>query len=223
MTGQLTFDLPPKKTFTRSDFFPADSNSEAMSQLADWPNWPNGKLILIGPEGAGKSHLAHIWAAEAGAVLLQVDDLETLDLGADWSAVVVDDAHRVAGNPAQEEALFHLHNRVLPAGRLLLTANTPPRDWGLRLPDLQSRMQAAAIARLHAPDDALLAAVLVKLFADRQITVPPNLIPYLTLRIDRSIAAAQAIVETLDARALQLARPVTRALAAEVLDTPQAE
>ena len=108
---------------------------------------------------------------------------------------------------------------LLPAGRLLITATTPPRDWRLALPDLHSRMQAAALTRLEPPDDALLSAVLIKLFADRQITVPPNLIAYLVSRMERSIAAARDMVAVLDARALAAARPVTRALAAEVLDS----
>jgi chromosomal replication initiation ATPase DnaA len=135
-------------------------------------------------------------------------------------AVVVEDAAEMAGLPAHEEALFHLINHMAAAGgHLLLTAQTPPRDWGLTLPDLLSRLQATAIARLDPPDDALLSAVLVKLFADRQIAVPANLIPYLTARMDRSIAAARHLVATLDARALALGRPITRALAAELLDS----
>jgi chromosomal replication initiation ATPase DnaA len=128
---------------------------------------------------------------------------------------VVEDAERLVG--ADETALFHLHN-MLAGKYLLVTAACPPRDWGISLPDLASRMQAVPAARLEAPDDALLTAVLVKLFADRQITVPANLISYLTLRMDRSLHAAGELVAALDARALALGRPVTRALAAEVLD-----
>ena len=125
--------------------------------------------------------------------------------------MVVEDADEMAGLPAHEEALFHLINHMAAAGgHLLLTAQRPPRDWGLALPDLLSRMQSIAIARLEAPDDALLSAVLVKLFADRQIAVPPNLIPYLAARMDRSIAAARHLVAALDAHALALGRPVTR-------------
>jgi chromosomal replication initiation ATPase DnaA len=135
--------------------------------------------------------------------------------------VILDDAQRVTGRA--EEALFHLYNRLAPHGRLLLTAPTAPRDWGLALPDLLSRLQAMPMARLEPPDDDLLAGVLVKLFADRQITAEARLIPYLLPRMERSIAAAQALVAALDARSLATHRPVTRALAAEVLDSAAPE
>jgi chromosomal replication initiation ATPase DnaA len=139
---------------------------------------------------------------------------------AEAPAVVVEDACKIGGNALAEAALFHLHN-LLAAHRhwLLLTASQPPRDWGVRLPDLASRMQASAVTRLEPPDDALLAAVLVKLFADRQITVSPALIAWLVTRIDRSLAAARSVVAALDARALQQGAAVTRRLAAEVLDS----
>ena len=146
--------------------------------------------------------------------------LAGLDPTALPARLVIEDADLYAGHPSAEEGLFHLLNHQLSTGgHLLITARTPPRDWGLALPDLQSRLQSIAIARLEAPDDALISAVLVKLFADRQIMVPANLIPYLVSRMDRSIAAARDLVAALDARALALGRPVTRALAAELLDS----
>ena len=179
------------------------------------------RLILLGPPGAGKTHLAQIWVAETGAALVPAADLAGADIPGLAAAgrVAVEDAASVAGNPQAEAALFHLHN-LLAEHRLplLLTAAAPPRDWGLGLPDLLSRMQGTAIARLEAPDDALLAAVLVKLFADRQLAVAPNLIPYLVARMPRSIGAARALVAALDAKALAARRPITRALAGEVLD-----
>lgn len=129
---------------------------------------------------------------------------------------MVEDADQIGQAEAQ---LFHLHNLVTSTGgALLLTAATPPRDWGLQLPDLLSRLQAAPIARLEAPDEGLLSAVLIKLFADRQLAVAPNLIPYLVSRMPRSVGAARALVAALDAAALALGRPVTRALAAEILE-----
>ena len=215
MTRQLTFDLPAPAALTRADFFVSPSNALALQTVEGWADWPGRKLLLVGPEGAGKTHLAQIWAAMAGAVILRAADLAETDLGAlAGQRVAVEDADRIG--PA-ETALFHLHNLVTGSGALLLTAATPPRDWGLTLPDLASRMQAAAIARLDAPDDALLSAVLIKLFADRQIAVPANLIPYLVSRMPRSIGAARALVTALDAHALALGRPITRQLAAEVL------
>jgi len=212
---QLAFDLPNPEAMTREHFFAAPSNALALQVLEGWQNWPGRKLLLVGPEGAGKSHLAHIWAALAGAVILSAETLGTTDIASlSGRAVVVEDADRIGPAEAQ---LFHLHNLVTTAGVLLLTARTPPRDWGLGLPDLISRMQATPIAHLDAPDDALLSAVLVKLFADRQVAVPANLIPYLVSRMPRSIGAARALVAALDARALALGRPITRALAGEIL------
>ncbi|MFZ9198795.1 MAG: chromosomal replication initiator DnaA [Paracoccaceae bacterium] len=216
----MAFDLGLHEDFSREGFFPSPANAAALASIAAWKDWPLRRLLLIGPDGAGKTHLAHIWAVEAGAMLLRAADLPHHDPTALPLSVVVEDADAMAGLPAHEEAMFHLVNHMAAAGgHLLLTAQRPPRDWGLALPDLLSRLQATAIARLDPPDDALLSAVLVKLFTDRQIAVPPNLIPYLTARMDRSIAAARHLVAALDARALALGRPVTRALAAELLDS----
>lgn len=216
MIRQLAFDLPGLEAMTREHFFVAPSNALALQTVEGWQDWPGRKLLLVGPEGAGKTHLVHIWAALAGAVILPVEALDQTDLASlSGRAVAVEDADRVGEAEAQ---LFHLHNLATTTGALLLTARTPPRDWGLTLPDLKSRMQATPIAQLDGPDDALLSAVLVKLFADRQVAVPANLIPYLVSRMPRSIGAARALVAALDARALSEARPITRALAGEVLD-----
>ncbi len=217
MTGQLAFDLPAREVWTRQDFFTSSANEAALLAVEGWHSWPDGRLLLLGPHGSGKTHLAHIWAEAAQALWLSPDDLADRlpDLPADAS-IIIDGAHRVAGHA--ETALFYLYNRLIPHGRLLLTAPAAPRDWGLTLPDLLSRLQAMPVARLEAPDDALLAAVLVKLLADRQITPPATLIPYLLPRMERSIAAARALVAALDARALAGQRPITRQLAAEVLD-----
>lgn len=216
MIRQLAFDLPNAAGMTRADFFVAPSNALALQAVDGWRDWPGRKLLLIGPEGAGKSHLAHIWAASADAVILHAEALGGADpAGLEGRAVVVEDADRIAGAEAE---LFHLHNMATASGALLLTARTPPRDWGLTLPDLISRMQSTPIAHLEAPDDTLLSAVLVKLFADRQVAVAPNLIAYLVTRIPRSISAARAVVGDLDARALAAGRPITRKLAGEVVE-----
>ncbi len=217
MIRQLAFELPGAEARTRADFFVAPSNALALQTVEGWRDWPGAKLLLLGPEGAGKTHLAHVFAEAAGAVILQADALNSVDIaGLAGRPVAVEDAQRVG---TAEAALFHLHNEVTTGGgALLLTANSPPRDWGLQLPDLLSRLQAAPVARLEAPDEGLLSAVLIKLFADRQLAVAPNLIPYLVSRMPRSIGAARALVAALDTAALAEHRAVTRVLAGQVLD-----
>lgn len=219
MIRQLAFDLPARETFRREDFFVSPANALALAAL-DGGDWPGGKLMLVGPAGSGKTHLARMWAAETAAPVVPADDLTSADLHAlaAGGRVVVEDAETVAGTPKAEVALFHLHNLVCPQGRLLLTARAPVRDWGLALPDLHSRLAAAPVALLALPDDALLSAVLIKLFADRQLAVPPALIPWLVAHMDRSIAAARALVAALDARSLAERRAINQKLAADVLD-----
>lgn len=221
MTRQLILDLPPEPRLTRADFCVALSNRLALAAIDDWRAWPSRKMLLVGPQGAGKSHLAQIFAADTGAVLIFAENLATADIASLGlhGAVAVEDAETLAGNSDAEAGLFHLHNLLAATGTLLITAKTTPRDWGMALPDLISRMQATPLTRLNSPDDGLLSAVLAKLFSDRQLAVPANLIPYLIARMDRSIAAARILVATLDARALSQHRPITRALAGEVLES----
>ena len=216
MSGQLAFDLPALQAWAREDFVVSHGNALALATLEG--DWTNRRLILTGPPGSGKTHLAHVWAAGAETIWLDPRDLgPALMVLPPEARVVMDDAHRVT----DPEALFHLCNR-LNQGALLMTAPQPPRDW-VRLPDLLSRLQASSLARIEPPDDDLLSAILAKLFADRQVEVPPNLIPYLLPRMERSVEAARHLVGLLDARSLALHRPITRALAAEVLDTEAAE
>ncbi len=214
---QLTFELPLRTATGREAFFVAPGNALALAEIDRWRAWPACKLALIGPEGAGKSHLAAVWATEAGAATVAAPDLPAPDTLPPY--VVVEDAESVAGRADAEEALLHLHNRTLEAGgALLLTARTPPARWPVRLPDLASRLAATPIARLDMPDDALLAALLEKLFADRQLRVSAELIRWCVPRMERSFSAAQTLVAELDARALATRRPLGRKLAAEVLD-----
>ncbi|MCV6592899.1 MAG: DnaA/Hda family protein [Silicimonas sp.] len=216
MARQLTFDLAARPALGRGDFFVSEANALALARLDASATWPNGKLVLTGPEGAGKTHLAHVWAGDSGAAMVELDDLPGLAIGEIASPIVVEDADRLGR--AAETPLFHLHNHLAAHGLpLLLTAERAPSRWDIALPDLRSRLEAAEIARISAPDDALLAAVLMKLFADRQITVAPAIISWLTTRMDRSFAEARRIVTELDARALAEGRKVTRDLAAAVL------
>ncbi|SPH18510.1 DnaA regulatory inactivator Hda [Defluviimonas aquaemixtae] len=217
MTRQLTLDLPVRPALGREDFFVSPSNELAVATL-DRGDWPGGKLLLIGPAGSGKSHLAQVWAgAESAGVFIAEKLLDGLP---DARAIVVEDVDRIAGDKAAETQLFHLHNHA-QAHRipLLMTARSAPTRWGLVLPDLASRLEATALATLLPPDDALLAAVLVKLFSDRQISVAPLVVERLLPRIDRSFAGLHRLVAALDAAALSRKRPITWTIASEVLDT----
>lgn len=222
MAEQLTFDLPTRTALGQRDFFVSPANELALATVSDWINWPGGKLILVGPQGAGKTHLAHVWASETGAQMIAADALTRQDIAGivrQNRHIAIEDADHIAGQRDAETALFHLHNLLLAeGGHLLVTATKSAAHWGLGLPDLASRMQAANVAALHAPDDALIAAILVKLFADRQLDVSPQLIAYLVARMQRSFAGAQALVDALDAASLTQKRAVTRKLAARVLD-----
>lgn len=216
MPEQLNLDLPVRQATGREDFFLSPGNALAVAEVDGWRDWPARKLALIGPEGSGKTHLTHVWATEAGAEILQASDLVS------WTPrpgnVAVEDVPELAGDAEAERALFHLHNFVLAeGGRLLVTGMQPPALWRIDLPDLASRMRGTPSARLEPPDDALLQAVLYKLFADRQIAPQPSLVPWLLRRMDRSFAEAGRIVAELDRHALATGRPVGVKLAAELL------
>jgi chromosomal replication initiation ATPase DnaA len=180
------------------------------------------RLLVQGNSGSGKSHLARFWAEENGAQILRASTISPGSVDAalpPGGALVVENAHEIAGISEAEDALFHLWN--LAGARqvlLLITARMPPRDWGIRLPDLMSRLNSAAQAVLGPPDDALLPAVLVKLFADRQIQVAPDVVDWLTLRMERDLGLARHLVAAIDRKSLADRRPVTRRLAAELLD-----
>ncbi len=220
MTGQLAFDLPIKPAFGRDNFFVSDANRQALAMVDDDGVWPAGRLVLSGPPGSGKTHLTAIWVGRTGGRMIGAEALDQMDLPSlAWAgAVAVDGADHAAGHEGREAALFHLCNLMTEnRGRLMLTGRSGPRDWGMALPDLASRVQASALARMAAPDDSLLSSVLIKLFADRQVAVDPTLVPYLVARMDRTFAAARALVDTLDRVALERGAPISRSLAAEAL------
>lgn len=220
MAIQLGFDLPVRTARGRDDFLVAPSNAMAVAMIENWRNWAGAKMVLSGPEGAGKTHLTHVWADAAHAQMIRATDLRSEDVPAlARTAIAVEDVNLIAGNAEAQTALFHLHNLVLAEGNaLLLTGTGNVAHWGLELPDLVSRLQGALEASIDAPDDALLSAVLVKLLADRQLMPPPDVVPYLLKRMDRSFAAANHLVAALDRSSLALKRPITRTLAAQVLD-----
>jgi DnaA regulatory inactivator Hda len=214
--AQLPLALPHRPALGREDFLVAPANEEAVRWLDLWPSWRAPALVLAGPAGSGKTHLAQVFAARSGAVLLAADALaaavpQALMTGV--RAAAVDDAER-----ADEEALLHLYNLLAErGGHVLVLARAAPARWGIALPDLRSRLLAAPVATLAPPDDALLASVLVKLFADRQLMVGEEVVAYLVPRLERSFAAAAAIVAALDQAALAAHRRITVPLARAVL------
>lgn len=220
MHRQLSFDLPARAALGREDFFIAPANAMAVALIDNWQNWPGRKLLLEGPKGAGKTHLAHVWAQAAAARIVAATSLAGADIpGLASAPVAVEDVQEIAGDPATENALFHLHNLVLAEGHaLLLTADRPAARWGLQLPDLASRMQGTQATKLEAPDDRLLSAVLAKLFADRQLIPTPDTIPFLVARMDRAFDSARLLVAQLDRAALSQGRAINRKLAGEVLE-----
>jgi chromosomal replication initiation ATPase DnaA len=218
MGGQLAFDLDPAENFSREDFIAGAGNAAALDLVESWPNWPARTVAIVGPEGSGKSHLAAIWAVAAGARRLAGRALDESIVPAALATGALALECGAADVDLDERALFHLLNLVQEQrASLLLTTRTAPAAWPITLPDLASRLRAVPVVTLAAPDDAMLRAVLVKLFADRQVAVDEALISYLVVRIERSFAAARSIVATLDREALRRQRPVTRALAGEIL------
>ena len=222
MAQQLTFDLPARTALGRDDFFVSPANAVAVAAVDGWGSWPGGRLILTGPKGSGKTHLVHVWAKDAEAVVLSARELTAnsiSELVQSTTNIAIEDIETIAGNPDSEQVLFHLYNMVLSeGGRLLMTAVSPPGTWPLTLPDLKSRLQGSNLANLAPPDDALLSAVLVKLFADRQIDVSTSVIDALTKRMERSFDTAAHLVADLDALSLTERRPITRNMVTRVLD-----
>jgi chromosomal replication initiation ATPase DnaA len=214
---QLILDWPHQPSFAREDFLSAASNREALSAVDRWPHWPGRMLLLVGPEGSGKSHLAALWTHASGAATLHGDSLAagSAPFSVETGALLIEDADRVG---EAEENLFHLLNSALQANAwVLLTAREGPEAWGLKVPDLLSRLRLAPVARVGAPDRELTEAVLFKLFSDRQLQVEPRVITYIATRMERSLGAARRLVAMLDREALVKGRRVTRAMAGEMM------
>ncbi|MHB2265694.1 DnaA regulatory inactivator HdaA [Aliihoeflea sp. PC F10.4] len=217
---QLPFDLAHRAATSRDDIVPSVSIAPALHLIDHYPDWPAAVVVLVGPAGSGKTHLAHAWQDMTGAVSPRPGHLAAaaLDL-AEGGPVLIDD---VDVGTIDETGLFHLINAVRSSGtHLLMTASTAPASWPITLPDLASRLKAASVVEIGAPDDMLLEGVLTKLFADRQVEVEPSVVQYVVKRMERSLEAAGLLVAELDRLALARKSRITRALAAEVVDYRQ--
>jgi chromosomal replication initiation ATPase DnaA len=216
---QLVFDLPHRTATGREDFLISTANEEAVAMIDRWPDWLNPGLILVGPSGSGKSHLAEVWRSVSGAEICDACDLSLprVPVLAAKRAVVVED---VPGPSLNQTAMFHLINLVREnGGHLLLTSQLNPLAWPIDIKDLRSRINAMPVAMLREPDDGLLRGMLVKLFADRQIAVDEATIAYMVTHMERSAAFASRIVETVDRRALEERAEVTRGFVARIMQT----
>ncbi|MCP4616400.1 MAG: chromosomal replication initiator DnaA [Bradyrhizobium sp.] len=214
---QLAFALPHAESLTRDNFLEGPANESALALIERWPDWPNRIMWLAGEEGSGKSHLATIWAERSGARVISAHAIAAASVpnALATGALVVED---LKAGGFDERALFHLMNLAREdAAFVLMTARVPPSSFDVELRDLRSRLRAVPVVSLASPDDLLFRALIVKFCADRQMTVDESLVGYLASRIERSYAGARRAVEFLDTEALRLGRPVTRALAAELL------
>lgn len=213
MTRQLRLELQRPVSFARRDFISGPSNAQAIAALDLWPAWPGGALALFGPAGSGKTHLAREWATRVDAVVL---DRLSPDIAAAAGRPVLLES---VDQGVNDEALFHLINMAArDGGGLLLTAREAPALWRAGLPDLRSRLNALLAAEIEEPDDEVLEGVLRKFFRERSIRPPKEVYPYLLRRMERSIPYAREIVKRLDEAADDEQRPISRALARQILE-----
>jgi chromosomal replication initiation ATPase DnaA len=214
---QLTLDLPHRAALGAEDFLVSECNRAAVRLIDDWPQWQDRVQLLTGPQASGKTHLARVWQALSAARApdadtLRMDFIDGLGAG---TALIVEDADRSAYD---EKVLFHLLNLARENGLyVLLTARNAPNRWGLSLPDLLSRLNAVPAVEIGPPDEALITTVMLKHFADRQLDIDPKVLTYLSLHVERSLAAAAAAVAAVDRAALATGRKISRQLVSEVL------
>lgn len=214
---QLTLELPHRAAQGAEDFLVSGCNEAAVLAIDRWPDWPHTAMAVTGPPGSGKSHLVNVWQARSGAIVLRAAELreDSASRLGGYRAFAIEDIDR---GIADEQALFHILNMATEQRlSVLLTSRQAPGELAIALPDLRSRLRAAPLISIARPDEALLRALLVKLFADRQLAVEPHVVSYLALRIERSTEAAQRAVAEADRLALASRRRVTRAVVAEVL------
>jgi chromosomal replication initiation ATPase DnaA len=213
---QLPLDLAHQPGFSRDELVVSPSNQAAVSLIDRWPDWPANLMVIAGPPGSGKSHLASIWARKADAFAIDTSDPHAIAAAAPLGLNLLIDG--IGEAQIDENALFHAINATRAAEKhLLITSRSWPTQWNLKLPDLLSRIKSAPMVEIAEPDDDLLSGVIVKLFADRQIDVEPMVVRFLVSRIERSLDTAQDVVTRIDHAALESKGKITRQMAASVL------
>jgi chromosomal replication initiation ATPase DnaA len=213
--SQLVLDLAHHPGLEAEDFLVSRSNQAAADFVDRWPDWPNASAVVVAPARAGKTHLANVWRLRSGAARLEAKRICEADVACLSGALLIEDLHAGIGD---ERVLFHLINLTREQRMsLLITSRVPPAELSVTLPDLRSRLRALALVAIEPPDEALLKAVLVKHFADRQLAVEPHVIGYIALHMEQSMEAAATVVAEIDAAALSSQRRVTRALVQQVL------
>ena len=216
MSDQLSFELPFRVATGRTEYFLSAANQMAVATIDDLASWPQRKMMVLGPESCGKSHLLDIWISDNAAQ--KFDPLAVFDLPEPGANIVLDDLQNIAGILPAETRLFHLHNHLQSTGGALLMASSlPVTQAGFQLPDLLSRLQGTACTRIEAPDDDLLHAVLLKNFMDRQLSPTPTIIAYILKNMDRTFIAASELVTELDAQSMASKRPIGRKMVADIL------
>jgi len=213
--SQLVLDLAHHPALEAEDFLVSRSNQAAADFIDRWPDWPSASAVVVAPARAGKTHLANVWRLKCGAGRLEAKRICEADVACLSGPLLIEDLH--AGID-EERVLFHLLNLAREQRRsLLMTSRVPPGELSVTLPDLRSRLRALPVVAIEPPDEALLKAVLVKHFADRQLAVEPHVIGYIALHMEQSMEAAATVVAEIDAAALSSQRRVTRALVQQVL------
>ena len=224
---QMIFDLRRPSKNGLENFFITGSNEVAVGAIKKWKTWPEKKLILLGESGSGKSHLVDFWAKESHGRSIKVVDLcgyDVIDLSQNEALIIenIDDITTYGPTKKQriEEELFHLINAVAQAScYLLITSSSSVSSWDVQLPDLLSRLMSITIVEILPPDDQLLMAILLKQFDDRQITISPEFITFVSKRINRTYDSICKFVDRIDFLALEQKREVTIPIARKILDS----
>ena len=221
LSGQMILPFEDRVDHDVESFIVAPSNQHAFDWIGRWPNWLFSALVLVGPAGCGKTHLASLWQSNSHAAwvdLATVGIEQAAALTAGGTPILVEDCDRVLDETQAERRLLQLYNLAKAGGsRLLLTARRPPSQWRLELPDLESRLNSAMVVAIEPADDELLRSVAAKLFEDKQIGVREEVVAYLLARCERTVASVAQAVETLNTVSKERQRPITVPMAREVL------